>query len=76
MVSQLQSFVTTPSISFNYASIDESYFPELKIPIVQGRNFSKDFPSDPSTSVLVNEAFVKQADWKNPVGEIVNFFFQ
>lgn len=63
------------AISFNYGTIDESYFTELKIPIVQGRNFSKEHPSDSNNNVVVNEAFVKQARWKNPIGEIVNFFY-
>lgn len=62
-------------ISFNYASIDESFLPELEIPIIQGRNFSKEYPSDASNNVLVNEAFVKEAKWKNPIGETVNFFY-
>ena len=63
------------SISFNYETVDESYIPELKIPLVQGRNFSKVFPSDSTNAVLVNETFVKQAGWKNPIGQIVNFFY-
>jgi len=64
------------SISFNYATVDASYLPELKIPIIQGRNFSNSFPGDSNHSVLVNESFVKQAGWKNPVGETVNFFYR
>ncbi|MFT3911706.1 MAG: ABC transporter permease [Ferruginibacter sp.] len=63
------------SISFNYETIDESFIPELKIPIIQGRNFSKTSPSDSSNSVLVNESFVKKAGWKDPIGQIVNFFY-
>src|SRR6478736_207961 len=47
----------------------------LKISLLQGRNFSKNFPSDSSHSVLVNEAFVKQAGWKNPLGQQVNFWY-
>lgn len=62
------------SIEFNYETIDESYLPEFKIPIIQGRNFSKAFPADSINSILVNEAFVKKAGWKNPIGETVNFF--
>jgi putative ABC transport system permease protein len=64
------------SINFNYATIDESYLPELKIPILQGRNFSKAFPADSTHAVLVNETFVKQAGWKNPIGETVIFFIE
>jgi len=50
-------------------AIDESYLPLLKLPIVKGRNFSPDFPSDSSRSVLVNENFVKKAGWKEPLGQ-------
>lgn len=63
------------TMQFDYETIDNAYLPILKIPIVKGRNFSPDYPSDSTHSVLVNEAFVKQAGWKNPLGEIVNFFY-
>ena len=63
------------SISFNYETVDESYIPELKIPLVEGRNFSRAYPSDSTNAVLVNESFVKQAGWKNPIGQTVNFFY-
>ncbi len=62
-------------VSFAYETVDELYIPLLKIPVVAGRNFSKDFPSDSTRSVLVNEAFVKEAGWKNPVGQIVDFWY-
>jgi putative ABC transport system permease protein len=45
----------------------------MGISIVKGRNFSKDFPSDSVSSVVVNETFVKQAEWKDPVGKTVDF---
>ena len=55
-------------------TIDASYLPLLKIPISAGRNFSPDYPSDSTHSVLVNEAFVLQAGWKQPIGEQVTSF--
>lgn len=61
-------------IIFAFDVVDEDYLPTLKIPMVQGRNFSKDFPSDTAQSILVNETFVKEAGWKNPIGQTVNFF--
>jgi len=64
------------TIDFAYETIDETFLPLLKIPLVAGRNFSRDFPSDSSTSVLVNQAFVKQAGWKNPLGQEVNFWYK
>lgn len=63
------------TISFDYETIDESYIPALKIPVIAGRNFSGSYPSDVTNSILVNESFVKKAGWKNPVGETVNFFY-
>ena len=63
------------SIQFAYETVDESYIPMMKIPLVEGRNFSKDFPSDSVQSVIVNESFVKKAGWKNPLGQTVNFFY-
>ncbi len=63
------------TINFAYETVDESYLPLLKISLAKGRNFSADFPSDSVNSVLVNEAFVKKAGWKNPVGEMVNFWY-
>ncbi len=62
-------------IHFSYETIDEDYLPTLKIPTVQGRNFSKDYPVDSTRSVLVNESFVKEAGWKEPIGEQVNFWY-
>jgi putative ABC transport system permease protein len=55
-------------------TIDESYLPLLKVQVIAGRDFSTDYPSDPKHSVLVNEAFVQQAGWKQPVGEQISSF--
>ena len=62
-------------IVFTMDIIDQEYLSTFKIPLIKGRNFSKDFPSDSSQSVMVNEAFVKEAGWKNPIGQTVDFFF-
>src|SRR5579871_6138135 len=64
------------TIQFAYETVDETYIPLLKIPIVQGRNFSAAYPSDSSQSILVNEAFVRKAGWKNPIGQEVNFWYR
>jgi putative ABC transport system permease protein len=60
-------------IGFANANIDESFLPLLKIPVISGRNFSKDFPSDTLHAALVNEQFVQKAGWKNPIGEKISF---
>jgi putative ABC transport system permease protein len=62
-------------MQFSYETVDENYLTTMKIPLVTGRNFSPQYPSDSNNSVIVNEAFVKKAGWKNPIGETVNFFY-
>ncbi len=59
------------TIGFADETVDENYLPLLKIPLVAGRNFSTAFPSDSTQSIIVNESFVKAANWKNPVGETI-----
>jgi ABC-type antimicrobial peptide transport system permease subunit len=57
-----------------YEHIDGAYLSAIQAPLVAGRNFSPDFPSDSTNSVLVNQAFVREAGWKsNGVGEVVNW---
>ncbi|MEP7231218.1 MAG: ABC transporter permease [Ginsengibacter sp.] len=60
------------TVGFASETVDENYLPLLKIPLVAGRNFSTAFPADSAQSVIVNESFVKAANWKNPIGETIN----
>lgn len=62
-------------LSFMYETVDPAYLPLFKIPILKGRNFSPEMPSDSTHSVLVNETFVKKAGWKKPIGQVVNFWY-
>ncbi|HEY2727539.1 MAG TPA: ABC transporter permease, partial [Parafilimonas sp.] len=62
------------TIFFINETVDENYLPLLKIPLVAGRNFSKEFPADSVQSIIVNESFVKKENWKNPVGETIQMF--
>src|SRR6478672_3013698 len=54
--------------------IDNKYLPTFKIPIIAGRNFSPDYPSDSNNSIIVNETFVKEAGWKlnRAVGQTIH----
>jgi putative ABC transport system permease protein len=54
--------------------IDENYLSLLGLPMVAGRNFSKDFPSDTSQSVLVNQAYIEAAGFAgDPIGKTIDF---
>ena len=62
------------SVNVVVETTDASYLPLLKVPIVTGRNFSPDYPSDSTQSVLVNEAFVREAGWKQSLNQRVTSF--
>ena len=55
-------------IPIYYNTADYDYIDLFGIQIVQGRNFSMDFPSDETGVFLVNETAVKVAEWESPIG--------
>jgi ABC-type antimicrobial peptide transport system permease subunit len=63
-------------IKFQYNIVDENYLPLLKIPVITGRSFSADHQADGAGAVMVNEAFVKEAGWKDPIGQPLNFWYR
>ena len=50
-------------------SIDHDYIGTMGMAIVQGRNFSKDHPSDAENSILINEVAARKLGWSNAVGK-------
>jgi putative ABC transport system permease protein len=50
--------------------LDENYIPTLGMELAQGRNFSKDFPTD-SSAVILNETAVKLLGFKEPLKEVL-----
>ncbi|HRI20311.1 MAG TPA: ABC transporter permease [Panacibacter sp.] len=60
------------TVYFTNETVDENYLSLLKIPLIAGRNFSTTFPADATQSIIVNESFVKAANWKSPIGETIN----
>lgn len=59
-------------IHANIFHVDDDYIKTLGIPIIKGRNFSKDFPTD-SSGVVINEAMVNELGWSgtNPIGKTI-----
>lgn len=49
--------------------VDEDFFDTFEIPLVAGRPFSADIPTDQSDAFIVNEAAVKAFGWANPIGK-------
>src|SRR5690606_6800585 len=54
---------------FYRTSVDRAYLPTLDISLVEGRNFDTVDLSGEGRGVLVNEAFVRQAGWSEPLGK-------
>src|SRR6266542_4394711 len=63
------------NIEIENSRVDENFLTEFKIPIVAGRNFSVDYPSDSTHAVIVNESFIKAVGWKlnNAVGKTISY---
>ena len=49
--------------------VDYDYFPMMEIPIIQGRNFSRDHSLDLNEALILNEAAVKALGWDDAVGK-------
>lgn len=60
-------------ISMQYWFVDYDYVPTLGMNIVEGRNFSRDFPSD-STALIVNQAAAKRFGFDDPIGRKIESF--
>jgi putative ABC transport system permease protein len=57
----------SPSYVVDVFYVDEDYVPTLGLELLQGRNFSKDLPTD-DFSVIINEAMAEKFGWRSPLG--------
>jgi len=57
---------TKNAVSTQIWRIDENYIPTLGMKMVQGRNFSVNFPTD-SSGIIINEAALKLFGFKDPL---------
>jgi len=55
--------------SFQYNAVDPYWLQLMKIEVVQGRLFSPDNTADKTTAAVVNEAFLKEFNLKDPIGK-------
>jgi putative ABC transport system permease protein len=51
--------------------IDHEFIPTMGIEIVAGRNFSTDFTTDTSQSVIINETAAQKFGWEKPIGKTI-----
>ena len=57
---------TTWNFGFDFDTVEM-----LEMTMAQGRDFSRDFPTDSTKSVLVNQALVDEFELENPVGHVL-----
>jgi putative ABC transport system permease protein len=54
------------SIVMWYNSMDYDFFDVFKMHLIAGRNFSRDFPKDPDTSVIITETAARLLGFRKP----------
>jgi putative ABC transport system permease protein len=59
--------------SMKIIRIDYDFFSTIEAEIVDGRDFSREFPVDSTSSIILNEAAVAQLGWKDPSGKWMEF---
>jgi putative ABC transport system permease protein len=77
----IMSFSETPWINIGYTddknvyrtlqlnAVDPYFIKTMRMQIVKGRDFSADNPADLMSSMIVNEALVKEYGWADPIGK-------
>jgi putative ABC transport system permease protein len=55
--------------TFNSIWVDYEFFDLMDVPVVAGRNFSKDMSTDLQYGIMVNETVVKTMGWDDPIGK-------
>ena len=59
--------------SMKIVRIDYDFIPTVEAQMVEGRNFSRDYPVDTIASIILNESAVAQLRWKDAVGKWMEF---
>jgi ABC-type antimicrobial peptide transport system permease subunit len=60
-------------IDFTYSAVGYDFTKTMHLQFVQGRDFSKDFPTD-SAGYVVNESALKIIGYKDPIGKPLTFW--
>ena len=67
-----EGFSESEPLLLRQFSADADFVPTLGLEIVQGRNFSKEMPTD-ADAVLINEATARRLGWTDPIGRKIKF---
>lgn len=56
-------------LSARFGFVDYNFFEMMEVPIIAGRNFSKEYALDDSVAVILNRAAVDFLGWDDPIGK-------
>jgi putative ABC transport system permease protein len=56
---------------FSQLTVDYDFIETMGIQLLAGRNFSRDFSTDPSEAIIVNEAFLDYFNWDSALGKSI-----
>ena len=54
--------------------VDYDFIPTLHLELIEGRNYSRDLPTDPAASVIINETLASRLGPGSPIGKTLRFF--
>jgi putative ABC transport system permease protein len=69
------ALVNNKTFKVQYRSIDETLLDLLEIPLMAGRNLSRQFPADTRNGILVNESFARMSGLDQVIGASVKVDF-
>lgn len=55
-------------VSVSHKRVDYGFLDAVKVPLLLGRNFSREYPSDIEDAVIVNETLVRRFGLEKPIG--------
>jgi putative ABC transport system permease protein len=59
------------SVNTNWLRVDFDYLKALNIPLLQGRDFNRDFSTDTATAVIINQSMADMMGEKDAVGKFL-----
>jgi len=57
------------AMMMRWSFVDYDYISTMEMQIMQGRDFSPKFSADTTSSVIINQAAIREFGWENPIGK-------
>ena len=60
---------TETRVTVRYGFVDYNFFDMMNVPIINGRNFQKEYALDEEEALIMNRAAVEYLGWDDPIGK-------